>query len=119
MALSPWFTYPAELEGSAELDDLNRYVKLAVEFGYQKEAEETVRAYQEFLRTHLQKMNELIKTAEPSQEEPETLEEIRAQRPQGEHRLCGTLPPEYHERWQGSFSRTRRRLYFGCSVRIQ
>ena len=103
MASSPWFTYPAELEGSAELDDLNRYVKLAVEFGYQKEAEETVRAYQEFLRAHLQKMNELIKTAEPSQEEPETLEEIRAQRPQGEHRLCGSLPPEYQERWQGSF----------------
>lgn len=103
MASSPWFLYPAELENSAELDDLNRYVKLAVEFGYQKEAEETVRAYQDFLQTHLQKMDALIQAAEPNQEEPETLEEIRAQRPQGEHRLCGSLPLDYQERWYGSF----------------
>lgn len=103
MASSPWFVYPAELEESEELDDLNRFVKLAVEFGYQKEAEETVQAYQEFLKSHLKKMNELVQMAAPNQEEPETLEEIRAQRPQGEHRLCGALPREYHERWQGAF----------------
>ena len=100
---SSWFSYPEELEESAALDDLNRYVKLAVEFGYQAEAEETVQAYQAFLQERLKRMDALIQSARPNPEEPETLEEIRAQRPQGEHRLCGAIPPDYRERWQGSF----------------
>ncbi len=95
--------YPAEINYSQPLDDLNRYVKLAAEFGYQGEAEETVRQFYEFVGQQVDRMDTLVRNALPDPEEPETLEEIRAHRPQGERRLCAALPADYRERWLGSF----------------
>jgi ADP-ribosylglycohydrolase len=84
-------------------DTLLRYSRLAAEFGYSKEAGEILQRLEGNLNSSIDKFSEIVENAQPDDQEPEKLESIRAERPEGKRRLLDQMPDDYAERWMGSF----------------
>ena len=99
--------YPSQIlepmEFTEKVDDIRRYSLLAAEFGYNDEARQYLNEFEESIRSIIGKFNDLLENPKEDPQEPEKLEEIRAQRPKGPRRLCGNIPDDYRERFLGSF----------------
>jgi ADP-ribosylglycohydrolase len=85
------------------VDNLMRYSRLAAEFGQPTEGDAIIEAARKALQDGLKAFDQLVQNAPADGDEPETLEEIQARRPEGVRRLVNAVPADYLERWRGSF----------------
>jgi ADP-ribosylglycohydrolase len=95
--------YPAFPDIANLSDALFRYSRLATELGHAKESEEILLQIEKTFTDGIGKFRQIAENARPDNQEPEDLESIRAQRPEGKRRLISKLPDDYAERWMGSF----------------
>lgn len=83
-------------------DLLRRYAALAAEFGDADRGDAIIDQARRSLHQGLTEFDALLRSPTPDPDEPETLEQIRAQRPDGVRRLTTTVPSDYLDRWRGS-----------------
>ena len=98
--------YPEALKKVPQLkeniDDLSRYLRLAAEYGCAEQGAGLFeKIQQEIQNTLVQFQNLVLSQTDPS--EPETLEEIRALRPEGPRRMTDRVPDDDPQRLRGAF----------------
>ena len=97
--------YPRSLEEiplPAQVSDLALYLRLSAEFGRADEGEKIYEGVESAVKAALAEFQQLVLSASDP-DEPDALEEIRAQRPDGPRVLVQGTPDSYSERLRGTF----------------
>ncbi|MBP7401096.1 MAG: ADP-ribosylglycohydrolase family protein [Clostridia bacterium] len=94
--------YPKIPDFGETIDNLERYARLAAEFGYPDEAATRVERTRAFLSEQMEAFDRLLAHPAPDPDEPEDLEAIRAVRPRADRMCARAIPGDYRERWFGS-----------------
>jgi ADP-ribosylglycohydrolase len=84
------------------VDNLMRYAALSAELGKAGEGQELIERSRQALLNGLRAFDELVRALPSDSDEPESLEEIRAQRPDGVRRQLDKVGDDYLERLTGS-----------------
>ncbi len=90
------------LEMEEKIDDLTRYLRLSAEFGCPEEGEKLYEEFERTLSSVKLRFQKLLLCCEDP-EEPDSLDAIRALRPDGPRRMTQRLPEKYPERLRGAF----------------
>lgn len=85
-----------------KLDDLTRYLRLSAEYGCGEEGNLLYERFDDSLQTILKEYQQLV-LAQQDADEPDSLEEIRALRPDGPRKMTNLIPNDYAERLRGAF----------------
>lgn len=98
--------YPQALKDAAQMkekvDDLTRYLRLAAEYGCAEDGQKLFADLQNKIDESIEQFQKLV-LAQTDSEEPESLEAIRALRPDGPRRMTNRLGEEYPGRLRGAF----------------
>lgn len=89
-----WFT--------EKVDDITRYLRLSAEFGCAEEGKQIFEQFEKEINRTVECFQKLV-LAQKDAEEPDSLQEIKALRPEGPRRMVNTVPADFGERLRGAF----------------
>lgn len=91
---------PADL--ALPVKNLQRYAYMLSELGLGEDAQRQMDEIRDFMETKLRLCDTMVQKKPPIPSEPDTLEEIRAQRPAGRRILSRQIPEDYNRRLLGA-----------------
>jgi len=83
-------------------DDVMRFTRLAAEFGHADAARSVLDQLNQSIQAATERLAGLVEAPVADPDEPETLEEIRALRPEGLRMIADRVPEDYRRRFMGS-----------------
>jgi len=99
-------------------DDLGRYLQLSAEYGLGERGKEIFERMIDGLNQRLDEFQALVMGAKDP-DEPDSLEDIRALRPEGPRRMAERLPEGYMERLRGAFYGRMAGCTLGAALEFQ
>lgn len=100
------------------VDELTRYLRLSAEYGCMEEGKELFQNFGKDLEAYISKYEELV-MGQRDTDEPDSLEEIKALRPDGPRRMSAAITDDYAERLRGAFYGRMAGCTLGAALEFQ